>query len=397
MRDKGVILRNLNARALKTAAFSALCRIPGLREFLNYYEDAICFEDVAEGGSVQTLVIDPVRDQGILFSEAEKRDVLRCTDAELDRLRVIFKMARLADVTMLGSSGVTVENRGGRVLHLDGARTRMHPNWVIARPLRRIEGDPEATYINLLGVRRGHRHFAHFFWDLLMPAMVWLRHWHDPAERVIFLVREDLSAIQRDAFRFIAGDWPGVAFQTLRAGEKMHCARSIFLAYQNQRHSVDNTLARQPMRDVASLFLRHYDVTAPPPGKGRRIYLSRESAVLRRTKNEAALVKMLSKHGFEPVDTGRIPFRQQAELFASADAIVAPHGAALASLMFCRKGTRILEFFPANYLDDCFCRLGRAMELEYHYLFGGKGDFPKLAYTMDADELESAVKAMLGE
>ncbi len=396
MSKKAAILRHLNMRAIRAGFFSAICRLPALRKFFNYYQDAVCFEDVAEEGSLRELRIDPVNDYGVGFSEAEIEDLLRCKDVSAESLMLVFKTAKIADVTILGSSGVTLDNRTGRVLTLDRNPGRLHENWVVARPLKTTSADNAAIYVNLLWMRKGHRHFAHFFWDMLLPVLVFLKNWHDPEERLIFLVREDLSAIQRDTYRFIAQDYPNVTFQTLPANRKMACGKSIYVTFQHRFHGVANTLARDYMRGMAEFYLRHYGIAAPLGGPGRRFYLSREGAAIRRVTNEPAIVAMLSRYGFEFIEPAGIPFSQQAELFRSADIIVAPHGAALANLMFCRPGTRLLEFFPADYIDDCYLRISKAMELDYHYLIGGARDFPRRDYAMNPDELEAALKAAMG-
>lgn len=382
MRDKGVILGALNARAIKSAVFSTICRLRPLREYFNYYQDAECFEDAAEKGSIRSLVIDPVQDYGLNFSDAELKDIMRGDRAEVEGLRLTFKVARLRDVTILGSAGVTVSNESGKAMFLSRDRTKLPRNWVVGRPLRGVPADPGSACINLLGVRKGHRHFAHFFWDMMVPLMVYLKHWRDPAEAVTVLVREDLSPIQRDAFRFIGLDYPGVTFRTLRANEKMHCADSIYIAYQNANHGKDNALARDALTDIRDLFVKHYGIAPPKPGKGKRVYISRNDAAIRRVKNEKEVDESLARRGFETFQPGRMPFRDQVALFHSADIIVSPHGAGLANLMFCRPGTRMLEIFPSNFIDEGFLKLAKAMELKYDYLIAGDGDF-KQDFTID--------------
>jgi hypothetical protein len=225
--------------------------------------------------------------------------------------------------------------------------------------------------------------------------MVYLKTWRDPAEKVVFLVREDLSSIQRDAFAFLAKDYPGISFESLPAGSKMRCENSIYLTSQNKRHGLDNALARESMRDIANLFLKHYGI-APAAGADRkRIYLSREGATVRRVQNESAVEAMLSTYGFESYEPSALPFAVQAELFASADTIVSAHGSALVNLMFCRPHTKVLEFFPANYRGIAFARLSKTMELDYRHLFAGKGGTLKLAFVMDVGELEAAVRTMI--
>lgn len=395
MSKKAAILRHLNMRAIKAVFYSAVCRLPWLRKFFNYYQDVVCFEEAANEGSIQELRIDPVNEYDTGFSESEIGDLLRCKDVSAESLMLVFKTARITDVTILGSSGVTLDNRTGKVLGFGRSPGRLSGNLVVARPLKTVFSDESAIYINLLWLRKGHRHFAHFFWDMLLPVLVFLKNWHDPDERLIFLVREDLSAIQRDTFQFLTRDHPNISFQTLPANQKMVCAKSIYIAFQHKFHGVANTLAREYMRGMAEFYLRHYEIKVAPAGPGKRIYISREGAAIRRVTNEPDLLAMLSRYGFESIEPGSIPFSRQAELFQSADIVVAPHGAALANLMFCRPGARILEFFPADYIDDCYLRISKAMELDYHYLFGGTSSFPRRNYDMNTDKLEAALKAML--
>lgn len=395
MRDKGALRAKLNSRTLKHGVFSALCSLRPARQYFNFYKDFQCFEEAAETGSVRSLVIDPVRDYGLYFTDSELTDIFDCGRREIETSRLTYKMALVRNVTILGSSGVTLDERTGRILFLDDRCEGFSRNWVVARPLKSVHADAAATYVNLLGMRKGHRHFAHFFWDTMVPLMVYLRNWHDPAKRVVCLVREDLSPIQRDAFRFVQQEWPGISFQTLGANGKMHCPKSIYIAYQNPNYGRDNTLARDYMLMVADLFMRHYGITPSPVGEGRRIYVSRTDAVLRRVRNEMEIVETLRGYGFETFVTGRMPFAEQARLFASAEMVVAPHGAALANLMFCRPGTGVLEFFPSNYIDDGMARLSRAMWLDYHYLVGGTGAAPKLAFAVDSTSVEASVRSML--
>lgn len=395
MAKKPAILRYLNMRALKAAFFSAVCRLPALRRYLNYYQDTISLADAAVVEPVRVLEIDPVNDYGIGFSEAEVRDLLRRKDVSAESLKLGYEMARLRDVTFLGSSGVTLDNRTGRVVAPGPLQRPLPPNWVVARPLKPVPGDASATFVNLLWMRKGHRHFAHFFWDGLLPVLVFLKNWQDPEERLVFVVREDQSAIQRDTYRFMAEDHPNITFQVLGANRKLVCERAIHIAGRHAFYGVANTLAREYMRAMADFYVRHYGVAPTVAGPGRRLYLSREGAAIRKVTNEPAVVAMLSRYGFESVEPGSVPFSRQAGLFRSAAVIVAPHGAALANLMFCRPGTRVLEFFPADFVDDCYLRISRSMELSYHYLFGGKSDFPNRNYEMDPDELERAVVRLI--
>lgn len=363
-----------------------VCRIPAVRAYLNYYRDTVYFEDAADDGTVRSMEFCPVKDFGIVFSDDEVKNVLKCGAEDIEALKVTFKQARISDVVVLGSSGVSVSNRSGMALYFDRSTTHLHPNWVIARPLKTVAGDDTRTYINLLGIHRGHRNFAHFFTDALIPLLIYLKNRRDPEEEITCLVREDLSPVQRDAFRFLSQDFPGLSFQTLANNSKIACKNTIYIVSQSPGYGRDSLLLRDYLREVRSLFLRHYGIK--PASKRMRIYVSRGDAVIRKVRNEKALEQVLARYGFESYEMGKLPFDRQIELFAAAEMVVGPHGAGLINLMFCNPGTRVLEIFPDNYIIDWIALLARAGGLDYHYFIAGHGDAWRKHFSVDLAALE---------
>lgn len=109
---------------------------------------------------------------------------------------------------------------------------------------------------------------------------------------------------------------------------------------------------------------------AGSPGKPRRIYLSRARAKYRRFTNEPDVKQLLNDSGFEEVFTEGMSFLDQVRLFASATEIVAPHGAGLSNLVFCRPGTRVVEVFSPNYVNGCFWALANWTQIDYYYVLG---------------------------
>lgn len=109
---------------------------------------------------------------------------------------------------------------------------------------------------------------------------------------------------------------------------------------------------------------------AMPAGPRRRIYVTRgPSANNRSVVNEADVQAALGERGFVPVDPGALQVVDQIRTFASAELIVAPHGAALANLVFASAGTTVVELFPAGCLLPDFWRLACGVPgLRYRYL-----------------------------
>ena len=107
----------------------------------------------------------------------------------------------------------------------------------------------------------------------------------------------------------------------------------------------------------------------------RRIYISRAQANTRRLLNEDELMNFLNQLGFRRVFLESLSVAEQALLFANAEVIVAPHGAGLTNLVFCKSGTKVIEIFSPQYVNVCYWSLSNQVGLDYYYLLG-QGNHP---------------------
>lgn len=74
--------------------------------------------------------------------------------------------------------------------------------------------------------------------------------------------------------------------------------------------------------------------------RNRKFFISRSGA--RNVKNSKLIEKMMLKMGFEIIRPETLTFSDQVHLFNKASFIVAPGGAALANLIFCQPGTKVI-------------------------------------------------------
>ena len=106
--------------------------------------------------------------------------------------------------------------------------------------------------------------------------------------------------------------------------------------------------------------------------------------------------------GFEIWLLSRLNVEEQAQLFSSAEFIVASHGGGLTNLAFCDPGTKVLEFFPSTYLNHVYCDICMKKGLRYEYIVFKTEEFtgndlhrPGINVTVDLPALEAKVKALL--
>jgi hypothetical protein len=100
----------------------------------------------------------------------------------------------------------------------------------------------------------------------------------------------------------------------------------------------------------------------------RRLYLSRSHAAVRRIANEKEISEILRQQNFEILEAENLSWPKQADLFASAIMIVAPHGAALANIVFCQPETRVVEITTRAGYSDWYWQLAAVAGLSYEVL-----------------------------
>ena len=157
---------------------------------------------------------------------------------------------------------------------------------------------------------------------------------------------------------------------------------------------------------VVDWLRTHLRPSADPSTQPRSLYVTRGSAPhTRRYVEEAALWPRLAERGFARIDPGTISVQEQIDHFAAAEVIVAPHGAALANLVFARPGARVLEMFATDYVNPCYWAIAVAAGLDYRYLVAGdpdpRADLPMTGVLRDVsippDRVVAALDRLLAD
>ena len=130
----------------------------------------------------------------------------------------------------------------------------------------------------------------------------------------------------------------------------------------------------------ASTMLRSLAANFSP--SGRKIYISRKDARIRRLIEEDDVVSTLKRHGFESHVLTGMPFNEQVVLFASSSVVVSMHGAGLSNVAFMPAGGVVVELLTPDRLWPTW--RGVAVRLELNYL-PFVGSTAGLAVNRDSD------------
>jgi hypothetical protein len=104
------------------------------------------------------------------------------------------------------------------------------------------------------------------------------------------------------------------------------------------------------------------------PVPGERILVSRDDSAKdkRSVVNERELAEALGELGFRRHVLGELSVAEQIRLFAGAEAVVSPHGAGLANLVYARRAA-VIELFGER-LKPTFFRVARLLGHPYRYV-----------------------------
>lgn len=116
---------------------------------------------------------------------------------------------------------------------------------------------------------------------------------------------------------------------------------------------------RNLVRHVSARLVRHFG--RPVSRSGRRIYVSRAGARMRRVANEADILGVLRRHGFECVHMEGMQFADQVSLLRETEVLAGPHGGGLTNMMFMTPGSGIVEMRSAKGPPPCYRNLAEAL------------------------------------
>jgi len=138
-------------------------------------------------------------------------------------------------------------------------------------------------------------------------------------------------------------------------------------------------------------FLHPSDTDPSDPNE--YIYISRENAIYRRVINEEEILDRLSTFGFKKVNLESMTVAEQIELFSRAKVIIAPHGAGLVNLVFCKPGTKVIELFAPNYMPSYYWMISNHVQLDYYYLVNkGQTNRSSSDFAVNIDRLLEMVQ-----
>jgi hypothetical protein len=120
--------------------------------------------------------------------------------------------------------------------------------------------------------------------------------------------------------------------------------------------------------DVDILRRQYAPSRNSPPNAPKQLYVSRTRTENRPLRHEQELEDALESLGFKVLYAEEYSFREQIQLFSSAETVIAPHGAGLSHMLWMPPSAEVIEILPFEGVNDCFARLALQLDLGYQYV-----------------------------
>jgi hypothetical protein len=116
------------------------------------------------------------------------------------------------------------------------------------------------------------------------------------------------------------------------------------------------------------------------------LYVSRFQSRCRRVVNEGELLAEIPAEHFKKVHCEDFTIQEQIALFWNARWVLAPHGAGLTNIMYCRPSTPVGEIHYAETVyNDHYWMLAQQFALRHSHLGARKIELPDGQYDLEAD------------
>ena len=200
----------------------------------------------------------------------------------------------------------------------------------------------------------GSRNYYHWLIDHLPRLAL-----HSPEPNRLLIVNADLARFQR------------ATLDHLGFGEERRIGVGVDEWIAAEDLVVPSLMTRTSLiHPAAIVWLRQRFLRTPDRHSPQRIYVSRGRAEKRRLLDEDRVVALLRRHDFHVVEMEGLDVVDQAALFAGAETIVAPHGAALSNLVFASGGSSVIEIDAEGSHRTFFAALAAINGLLYQRVVG---------------------------
>ncbi len=103
----------------------------------------------------------------------------------------------------------------------------------------------------------------------------------------------------------------------------------------------------------------------------KRIFIDRSDSLQNHSKliNNTEVIKYLKSKRYKCLRLTELNLKDQISIFKNCSTVIAPHGAGLTNIAFCKKNTKVIEIIPQDNKNFLFKRISKINKLKYKSIY----------------------------
>ena len=183
---------------------------------------------------------------------------------------------------------------------------------------------------------------------------------------------------------------------TIAPGEMVHVSDLWVAARPGQFGYMVPELVQEVREAVLASFASNLD---PAKRATRRLYVSRSRQKWRYLTNEADVVAVLEKYGFETIYFETMTFAEQVRTMYEAKIFIGIHGANMTNILFMTPGTNVIEMMSDTYVNPSYLSMAASVGVHYSLVPSTLGSPPEVEHnyadiTADPALVEQVVRQL---
>ena len=217
----------------------------------------------------------------------------------------------------------------------------------------------------------GHNNYAHWMLDVLPKIKLLLSKMLISEIKNIYVTK--LNKFQNQSFSFLGLKTfkiidPNIfrhvkADQIISVSHPYYFKKTWFYAQSNLPSWIIKFLRNDISKKVKSKKKSY-----------KRIFIDRSDSLQNHSKliNNNEVIKYLKSKRFKCLRLTELNLKDQISIFKNCNTIIAPHGAGLTNIAFCKKNTKVIEIIPHDNKNYLFKRISKINKLKYKSIYLNK-------------------------
>jgi capsular polysaccharide biosynthesis protein len=213
----------------------------------------------------------------------------------------------------------------------------------------------------------GHFNYAHWLFDIIPKIKIFSLKYN--ISDIDYFYFSKLTKFQKETFKLFKINPKKI----IDSNKFRHSQASLIYAVSHPNYFSDtifkahSNLPAWIIIYLRKIFLKkikkkiHYD----------NIYIDRSDSTQNHCKpvNNESVITFLKSKNFKILRLSNFSIFEQVSIFNNCKKIVAPHGAGLANIAFCKKNTKVVELIPKNHPSRAHRRISNINKLNYNSIY----------------------------